>query len=126
MTVGLAIPVGVNTHGGARLVSKDVQARKIIGLALSDLDSDNAFQQGIGLGADMIFDPSQPTFRAKVRQRLIQIFDDFERKKLFSLVRRSIKFAKDSEGEQTLSLQFINLESDEPVNFDKSYVGVGR
>lgn len=126
MTTGIALPVGVNTHGGVRLVMGDEQAQKIIGLALSDLDSDNAFQQGIGLGADLVFDPASPTFRAKVRQRLFNIFEEFERLKLFRLVRRSIRWTKAVEGEQTLEFAFINLETDLTVDFDKTFVAKAR
>jgi len=123
---GIALPVGPNNHGGIRTVQGDQQAQKIIGLALSDLDNDNAFQQNIGLGVGLIFDPSSPTFRAKVRERLVTIFDDFERKALFKLVRRSIRWTKAVEGEQTLEFSYINLESDSSSNFDKTFVAKAR
>jgi hypothetical protein len=121
MTTGLAMPVGVNSHGGAKLVSKDTQATKIIGIALSDLDNDNAYQQGEGLGNSLIFDPSGPAFRAKVRRRLLDLFDEFERKKLFKIVTRSIQWRRTAEGEQTLEFQYVNLESDQATTFSKTY-----
>lgn len=126
MPTGLAIPVGVNSRGGARLVSKDEQASKIIALALSDLDNDNAFQQGIGLGSDIVFDPAGATFRARVRQRIIDIFKTFEDLKLYKLVLRSMKFGRVSNGEQELEFKYINLESDEEITFEKSFFSRGR
>lgn len=126
MSTGIAIPVGVNSQGGVKLVSKDEQAVKIIGLALSDLENDNAFQQGIGLGYDLMFDPALPAFRAKIRQQLFRIFDDFKKRKLFSLVTRSVKFEKASDGEQVLSFKFVNLESDKEIDFEKAFLSAVR
>lgn len=126
MTTGLRIPVGVNTHGGAATVSGDSQFQKIIGLVLADLDNENAFQQNIGLGQGMIFDPALASFRGKVRQLVISIFADFEKLKLFKLVTSSIRFEDTAEGEQTLNLEYINLESDEVETFKKPFVTKGN
>lgn len=125
MTTGLALPVGVNSHGGAKLVSRDEQATKIISLALSDLDNDNAFQQGIGLGSDNVFAVAGATFRARLRQRVIDIFKNFEDLKLYSLVNRSMKFNKASAGEQEFQFQYVNIESDQTITFKKSFVAKG-
>lgn len=125
MTTGLALPVGVNTHGGARLVEKDEQATKIISLALSDLDNDNAFQQGIGLGSDNVFDVAGATFRARLRQRVTDIFKTFQDLKLYTLVTRSMKFSKAVDGEQEFQFQYVNIESDQTITFKKSFVAKG-
>jgi hypothetical protein len=123
---GLDLPVGVNAQGGARLVSKDTQAMKIIALSLSDLENDNAFQQNIGLNGAHVFDIAGASFRASVRQRIFDIFRDFEDLKLYSLNRGTMKFSRTAAGEQTLEFEFVNLESDEPINFIQKFTTKGR
>lgn len=121
MSSGLRIPVGVNRQGGTSTVEGDDQADKIIRLALSDNDSDNAFQQGIGLGSAAIFSLRNPSFRSLVSVKLTEIFEAFERARLFKLVRTSLRFEAGGPGEQIVRFDFINLESDEVQSFSKSF-----
>lgn len=124
MARGLALPLRPNKTGGTALSEGDVQADKIIRLALSDADSDHAFQQYLGLTSRMIFSVLSPGFRARVLSRLFTIFAEFERRKLFKLVRGSIAWTRGpGPGEQTLEFRYINLESDEEETFVKTFTG---
>ena len=121
MSKGLALPVGVNVAGGALLIDRDEQADKIIFTALSDNDNRNAFQQDIGLGADMVFDVESPALRAKVLRRVVNIFRSFEQLLLYKLVVESIKFESDSvAGDLSMEFKYINLESDELKSFNRT------
>lgn len=122
MAQGLNIPVGVNKQGGAKLVDGDRNDQKIIFTALSDNDSENAFQKSLGLGSDMVFDVNDPNLRALILRRVKTIFDDFFRLHRFKLLTNTIKWNAD-EGEQTLNLTFkyLNIESDEVNTFDKTF-----
>lgn len=125
MPTGLRMPVGVNSRGGAWLVSKDENSHKIIALALSDLENDNAFQQNIGLGGGAIFDVAGQTYRAQIRQKVVDIFKDFEDQKLYSLDTTSLKFNRGAPGEQILDFAYINLETDQRVVFSQKLLAKG-
>lgn len=122
VATGLAIPVGVNTSGGARLVSGDANNDKVIRLALGDDDNENAFQQNVGLGAGMIFGISDQTQQAKITRRLFEIFRRFEAQKRFILQRNTIKWSSDPTN-QTMTLQFkyVDIESEVVKDFDQNF-----
>jgi hypothetical protein len=122
---GIAVPVRVNALGGVQTTEKDDDADKTIRLALSDNDNENAFQQGIGLGSDAVFAIRNPGFRAKVLARLLRIFAAFEKEKLFRIVRTSIAWSRGGEGEQILEFKYINLETDQPATFTRTFTAEG-
>lgn len=122
MGKGLKLPIGPDGSGRTAIISQDAQATKLISIALSDLDNDNAFQQDIGLGSDLVFEISGSPFRAEVRRRVKEIFSEFEKNKKFKLINSSIKFSKEVPGEEVLEFQYINIESDEVVSFKKNFV----
>lgn len=122
MATGLAIPVGVNTSGGGRLVSGDENNDKTIRLALGDDDNENAFQQNVGLGAGMIFGISDQTQQASITRRLFEIFRRFEAQKRFILQRNTIKWTSDPTN-QTLTLEFkyLDIESEVIKDFEQNF-----
>lgn len=120
MASGLRLPVGVGANGGAAIVSGDAQATKIIWTALSDCDNQNAFQQDLGLGSDLVFDAPESANRGKIIRKLYAIFDEFERDMLYRLERGTIQFEHDPRTQElVLSFQYINLESDDVKEFRK-------
>lgn len=126
MPKGIAVPLQVNLRGGVATSEFDADADKTIRLALSDNDNDNAFQQDIGLGQRFIYDPNSPGFRGFVLQAILSIFADFEKANLFRLVKGSIRWTKDSEGEQKLEFKYVNLESDEVESYVQVFAARGR
>ncbi len=126
MPRGFALPLRPSPTGGVAITEGDEQADKIIRLSLSDNESDNAFQQNLGLGSRMIFDPLSPSFRAQVLSRLFEIFAEYEKLKLFKLVKGSVTWTRGpADGEQTLEFRYINLESDEEAIFVRTFTGEG-
>lgn len=119
MAKGLRIPIGVDSAGRTATVEGDEQASKIIMLALGDNDNENAFQQEMGLGQKVIFDPNDGGARAVVLQRLYALFTAFETDKLYSLDRSTIKWTR-ADGDLILEFKYINLESDQVVTFRRS------
>lgn len=124
MPTGLRVPVGANPGGGAALVDSDDNDNKIISLALGSCDNENAFQQDIGIGDNMVFDVSDTTLRAKIIRRLNGIFKDFEQQKRYRLVKDTIKW-EEGDGELSLSFKYLNLESDEPKDFNQKFTQSG-
>ena len=126
MAVGLQIPVGVDTGGGARLTSGEDNDKKIIFLALGSGWSENAFQQDIALGQDMIFDLADQAVRAKIKRRLVSIFRDFQSQNRYRLITDSLKWSEDAEN-QTLELEFkyANLETDEVKDYTTKFTASG-
>ena len=122
MARGMEMPVGVNSAGGAAMVEGDENDYKIIKMALSSDDNENAFQQDIGLGASMVFDLNDQALRAKIRRRLLQIFEDFQRQKRYKLVKESIKWGENTEEQELeLTFKYINMESDEEKQFRRVF-----
>jgi hypothetical protein len=121
MVTGLRIPVGVNASGGTALVSGDECKRQLILTSLSSSESANAFQQEINLGQEMIFQQDSPSFRAGIMRKLIKIFTEFEKQKLFRLMRETIAWSAGEEGELVLEFSYIDIESDATRFFRKSF-----
>lgn len=119
---GLQIPVGVGPTGRTVIVSDDAQSKKIIRIALSDGENDNAFQQNITLGEGHVFAVNSPRDRAIVLSRLLRIFADFQDRDLYKLQRETIRWEKGpAAGEQTLSFKYIDLETDKVQDFSRTY-----
>ena len=126
MATGVTLPVGVDVTGGLSLVSGDDNSIKIIKTALGDNDNDNAFQQDIGLGADIVFALDKPDSRAQIVRRLRVIFADFERQNRYRLLRDTVKFIEaPGTGELTLEFRYLDLETDEPKTFSQVITGTG-
>ena len=122
MPTGLALPIGVSASGGVKLVDGDDNDKKIIALALGSDDNENAFQQDIGLGIDMIFGISDPGIRGRIINRLKAIFRNFQAQQRFSLFTASIKFTEDSKTQELiLEFKYLNLESDEIKDFRRQF-----
>jgi hypothetical protein len=120
MPKGLAIPFAVSASGGLATVDSDEQDNKIISLALGSDDNENAFQQNIGLGEDMMFDLADSQLRGKMIGRLRTVFANFQRQKRYKLVESSIVWS-DGDGETILEFKYFNIESDEERTFRRTY-----
>lgn len=119
MSTGLKLPLQVDSNGRTARVTGDEQADKIIRLALADNDNNNAFQQNIGLGTEMVFNINNPGMRARVISRLFKIFSNFEKLDKFKLYRSSIRWTTlvKGSGETNLEFRYINLETDKVIDF---------
>ncbi|KKM81515.1 hypothetical protein LCGC14_1329070 [marine sediment metagenome] len=120
MARGLKVPMGVDITGGAAWVDGEKNDRKTIFTALGDCDSENAFQQELGLGIGMIFDPSDETVRAKILRRLKSIFRVFEEADRYRLLTETISWTE-GDGELTLEFKYRNLETDEERSFAQTF-----
>jgi len=121
MAKGLKIPVGVTATGGTAAVEGEEHNLQLIGTSLSSSESANAWQQEVNLGEDMIFGLDESTLRTTILRRLYQIFEAFEANKLYQLDRDSIEWSREQDGELTLELRYIDLETDEPRTFRKTF-----
>lgn len=122
MATGLRVPVGVSSGGGSALADGEENDRKVIYTALGACDSENAFQQGIGLGDDMVFDLNDNGVRARIMRRLVAIFDDFERLRRYKLRRETVRWTRDSASQELrLEFRYFNLETDEEKLFTRAY-----
>ncbi len=126
MPSGLSVPLRVGPSGRTRISTGEEQDRKIIMLALGDDDNENAYMQGIGLGAAMVFDVADPSLRAKVKIRLRAIFARFEQQKRFRLMEETIAWTEPVDGEIELSFRYINLETDEPSTYAQRLKNGGK
>lgn len=111
---GLAIPVGVTSDGRARLSTGDEQLTKIIGLHLSNADSENPFQK-IGIDG-IVFDINDRRAQPLIRYRMDALFARLKGEKRAKLDEDSIRFTS-LEGEMELHFKYWNLRTNEPLDF---------
>jgi len=123
MPKGISIPLEVSASGGALTVKSDENDKKIIRLALSDDDNENAFQQNIGLGERMIFELDTPSMRSWIVQRTKKIFVMFAAQKRFKLLDDTIMWDDQNSvgGKSMVKFRYLNLESDEEKEFDHQF-----
>jgi len=115
MPTGLKVPFSINSSGGLNIVTGDENDQQTIMLYLASGDNENAFQQDITLGLDMIFKIDNELIRPKIINTIVEIFEKLERKKRFKLLKNTISWKSDEtdSGESLLSFRYLNLESDE-------------
>jgi hypothetical protein len=109
---GLALPFAASGEGGLKLLLGDELILQYVRTYAADCDSDNPFQDvGIGLGA--VFQvSSDPAWKGQVRRKMEQMFRLYlERANLARL--QSISFTQTTEGETTMDVVFVSLESNE-------------
>ncbi len=124
MATGLAVPVGVDSGGGARLESGSDNSDKIVKLGLGSDENENAFQQDIGVGIGMIFDVNDPTLRARIMGRIFDVFRRFEAQNRFRLRQNTIRWEENpTEGELILIFLYVDLESDDERLFRQNFRG---
>jgi hypothetical protein len=116
------MPVGVGQDGGARLSEGDANDDKIIRLALGDDSNENAFQQNIGVGADMVFGISDELLQAQIMRRVNEVFKRFEAQKRYTLRRNTIRWSQDSNTQELiLEFKYVALESDSEQTFRENF-----
>ena len=123
MATGLCIPVGVDSSGGASLCTGDDNDIKVIKAALNSGDNENAFQQNITLGEDMIFGMSDPLIRSRITVKIRQIFEVFYEQHRFKLLVDTIKWTDEAEV-VNLTFRYLNLESDEEKEYSDTFTAV--
>lgn len=122
MPVGLSIPVGVNQKGGARLTSGDENDHKIIMASLGSDDNENAFQQNIGLGEDIVFDIADEAVQATITRRLIEMFRRFQSQQRYILRPETIRWEYDSSNQvMYLAFKYVQVESDREQDFRQQF-----
>lgn len=122
MPTGLAMPVGVGPDGGARLSEGDENDDKVIRLALGDDANENAFQQNIGVGADMVFGQSDELLQASIMRRIGEVFRRFEAAKRYTLKRETIVWSRDSNTQELiLQFKYLSLESEREQTFREAF-----
>jgi len=122
MPTGLAMPVGVGQGGGARLSSGDANDDKIMRLALGDDSNENAFQQNVGVGANMVFGQADELLQATIMRRLQDVFRRFEAQKRYTLLRGTIRWSRDSKTQELiLEFRYVSTESDKEMEFREAF-----
>ncbi len=123
MPTGLRVPMQASATGGISKISGDENDRQVIAGYLSDGDNENAFQQNITLGVDMIFDISDPLMRPRVLTRIVRLFEFLESKKRFKLLEGTIEWDESdiANGNMIMSFRYLNLESDEPQTYEQKF-----
>jgi len=120
MATGLKIPVGVDKSGGAALERNDaLQKKKLLTLAFSEGGDDNPFQS-LGLDPGLIFNIKNAQFRGRAKLEVERILADFNGLILLA-PNEPIKFNFDNEGEVELSFEYVDLETNQPQDFKKSF-----
>lgn len=122
MPTGFKIPIRANPGGGIALVSGNENNNKIIKTGLSATDNQNAFQQDLGIGQNMVFDIKDPALRGFLVTKIKKLFAMFELQKRFKLLVDTLDWIEvKDDGELRLELRYIDLESDEEKMFSRNF-----
>jgi len=121
MPKGLKIPVGVDQRGRAAVESDESEnTKKILTLAFSEGDDDNAFQS-LGLTGTLVFGIKGAGFRGKAIRVVKVILAKFE--DIVELDESEpIVFQEDVEGEVSMSFFYIDLLTNRKEEFTKRLV----
>lgn len=126
MGTGISTRFVGSGRGGFKQDKNNDHIRGLLATALGPGESGNPFQD-LGLGEDMIFDPADSTTFNDVRDRIKEIFEDFERAELATLQQRqdNLKVTFDSTapegGSYGMIVYAVNMETDSP--FDMTVLG---
>ena len=122
MANGLSVPVGVNASGGAQMIEGDGDLLKIIMLALSGGDSQNAFQK-LGINESTVFGVNNAKTLAMAQISISDVFDKLSAQGKAVLAPDGIqKVESAGEGELTIHVTYINLETNLPDEFNVSFI----
>lgn len=120
MPTGLRIPVGVNKSGGAAVETNEAeQNRKLITLALSEGDDNNAFQK-LGGFRELIFQIKNAGVRARAETRLRQILAKYSDRIQLS-TDQPIEFVTDNANEIELRFSYIDLLTNRVQDFQQKF-----
>jgi len=114
MATGIAIPFQANGRGRLLLVSGEDQLRKIILLNLMNLESDNPFQQDIGLGGEMIFAVQSNELKGELRRRVNAFFRRLQLQNRARLAKPPVFEERPESQELEMIISYINLEDNKP------------
>lgn len=115
MSKGMAIPVGVDKSGGARLEDDPQHLNTILNLALQPGDDDNPFQS-IGLDERIIFAVNDPAAQGLARNSIERILRKYtDRLQLDQS--QPITFTKTDQGTLQCSFRYINLDTGKATDF---------
>ena len=111
-TGGLQAPLQANGSGGFRRLEGDEYLSQTIAILCGSGESDNPFNDGVGVGASAIFaNASDLAWRAKTRREIEDVFRDLERARLAKL--RSVDFlpSEDDPAETVVSIRYLSIET---------------
>lgn len=111
MARGLAIPVGVDGNGRARVVSGDDYIEQLIGIALSRRKSSNPFEaEGIDNAIHSLEDDR--VLRTRIGARVAELFSRLKAKKMARLLGDPIFFFDDRASKLMVIVTWISLETE--------------
>ena len=119
-TGGLQVPLQANSSGGLRLLEGDEYLMQTVEILCGDGDSDNPFNDGVGVGSSAIFaSAADLAWRSKTRKEIEDAFDDLEAARLARL--RSVNFEEGAAaGEVNAVIRFQSIETDDELEVSTS------
>jgi len=124
MPTGLRVPVGVNKSGGANIESDESQQlKKMLFLALSEGDDDNAFQ-GLGIAKILIFSIRNAAFRGRAERSINAILAKFA-DRVALRPDMPLLFEENAPGEVTLTFEYIDKLTDKVEEFRSTFTNKG-
>lgn len=122
MGQGIASVWTASGRGGLKIAKNAFHIAGLLNTALGSGDSANPFQN-LGLGERMIFEPLNETTFTPTKDRIKEIFADFEEQELSSLQKRpdNLLVITTTEGEAAMLVHAIDLETSD--NFTLSVIG---
>lgn len=121
---GLTLPFQANGRRRLRVSGGNEQLRKIILLNLGDLESENPFQDDLGLGGDLIFAVNNEELRSDLKLRIDALFRRLlveDRAKL----RKEPTFEIFQEAQElVVNIEYINIEENRAEEIELNFSSV--
>jgi hypothetical protein len=125
MACGIQVPL-ITKNGRLKKLYGDAYIEQLVQLALIGMESENPFQT-LGLGEWMIFGINDGMTTGQIKEKVISIFDLFEADQLAKLKSEdeSIQFKRGDEGELYMSVEYVNMETQEGKSIEVPIPPVG-
>jgi len=108
---GLQVPLQPSQTGGFQVISGDDYVSQLIGVLVSDGDSENPFSRD-GIGLEAVFSNlSFGGWRAKQHRKIVEVMQQLERAKIAKLVTTEWQ-AGPGEGEFSITIRYLSIETD--------------
>lgn len=111
-TGGIQVPVQPSGTGGLRLLDADAYIEQTVRVLCGDGDSDNPFNDGVGVGASAVFaNASDTAWRSKTRNEIQEVFKDLQRANLAKLIGLELAPSRDVPEEYEARVKFLSIET---------------
>lgn len=123
---GIAHPLRGDGDGGFVLAQGDAYIEQQVLAVMLSNDSANPFQDLGSTGGAVFQNPSDPSWRRIVRERILRQFAALERNNLARLLKVEFATTSDANGDYNVTVLYVNLETNTERSVAQSVSTIDR